>query len=852
MRARINERLERAARFPVTLIVAPAGFGKSSALRDFLQTARIDGIRCDVRRDDNTLLAFVKHLSEAVEPVAPSALAAFPSMQERVLGAGEPVRSISDWFVEHLKRTVCTIVIDDLHYAAADSASIALLADLIERSGDRIKWIIAARSDVGLPVGTWIAYGRMDLPVGEDELRFTSDEALAAADANAAELDAHEIESLRQLTGGWPVALTIALRTRTHSRDLRSASLGTQEMVYRYLAEQVFSALAPEQRAFALATSVFSTFDIALAEQYGATAASLQELRSSIAFLNETAPGQFRYHDLFRDFLEMELRRAGDRDYGHAVCRAADLLEKRGAFGDALSLYAKVQSSENVLRIVDERGFALLERGEGERLWIALEAVPEREILAHAAALGLKAVVESGRGRFELAERRFLAAIGTAAEAGDLQIALVSRYAIELVRHERDCIQFLEPYAARTDLTDSQRVPLLGTLATAYARAGRRDDALATIDKAVALSEGALDETQQARLYQQAAFVYHGIPDHERTRTYAEAAVELALAHGLHDVAARAYSALFTIVFNENDDPIASLALLDRIEENALKGASQQAHIFALIAAYEIEADRGDDAALERLDAALHDNEGRLPFARFEALLPASALRAAGASDFTRAFRLLNGTLDPLSAADRRALRAAEIALYASAAGESQSAEAAVQLSVEAIALAHATNRRTIRAYVFLALTELVRGHEAVAHRYLTEAEKGASGPMRRLRALIAAARTVYRLRLNQIDEAAYLTALERLRSEHFGGLAKLLKALPATEQGHAYGSLTLAEREILQLLAGGASTKDVANRTGRSPHTVDTHIRSICRKLNCSGRREAVALATSRGWVQT
>jgi len=50
----------------------------------------------------------------------------------------------------------------------------------------------------------------------------------------------------------------------------------------------------------------------------------------------------------------------------------------------------------------------------------------------------------------------------------------------------------------------------------------------------------------------------------------------------------------------------------------------------------------------------------------------------------------------------------------------------------------------------------------------------------------------------------------------------------------------------------GQALLREVAGSTGRSPHTVDTHIRSICRKLECRGRREAIALATSRGWVQT
>jgi DNA-binding CsgD family transcriptional regulator len=89
---------------------------------------------------------------------------------------------------------------------------------------------------------------------------------------------------------------------------------------------------------------------------------------------------------------------------------------------------------------------------------------------------------------------------------------------------------------------------------------------------------------------------------------------------------------------------------------------------------------------------------------------------------------------------------------------------------------------------------------------------------------------------------------------EQFGGYAALLDRLPLGASGEqaAFGSLTPAEREILLLLAKGASTKDVANRTARSPHTVDTHIRSICRKLGCNGRREAVALATNQGWVQT
>src|ERR1035437_752068 len=120
--------------------------------------------------------------------------------------------------------------------------------------------------------------------------------------------------------------------------------------------------------------------------------------------------------------------------------------------------------------------------------------------------------------------------------------------------------------------------------------------------------------------------------------------------------------------------------------------------------------------------------------------------------------------------------------------------------------------------------------------------------PVRRVLELAqaAAARVPSRLAL-----ATLTAALERLRAEHFGGLVRMLVALPvARAEDAGYAQLTPSEREILQLLAKGASTKDVAAKTGRSPQTVDTHIHSICRKLNCSGRREAIAIATDAGWV--
>lgn len=848
-RPRINDRLQKATRFPVTLIVAPAGFGKTIALRDFLETSYAEALRYEVRREDGTLLAFVRRLSETVAPVAPSALAAFPAMQERVLAADEPVRQLSDWFIEHLKQCRCTIVIDDLHYASTDPASIALLADVIERTTDRIRWILAARTDVGLPVATWVAYGRMDYPIGEDDLRFTTHEALATANETASELDPQEVEALRQLTEGWPVALTIAMRTRTHATDLRTAAFGTREMVYRYLAEQVFAGLTISQRAFALSTSVFSSFDSNIAQALGTSAEFLQDVRAKIAFLNEISPGEYRYHDLFRDFLETELRRSGEREWIQALCDGATLLEEREDCAGALLLYTKAHASEHILHIVERQGFSLFEEGHSELLSSALSVLPEKQRQHNATALGLHAMIYASRGHFEIAERDFLQAI-EAADDISLRLILVHRYAVELVRNGRDCVSLLQPYAGDSSLSNAQRVPLLGTLATGYISAGKVDDAVTTIESALNALQGETDDYTRARVFQQAAHVFQRAGANDRAQQYAQLAVDFAEAHNLYELAARAYSVLYAIKGDE-DDPIGTLAIVQKMSECGRKGASSQIRLYSLLASYDLEAELGDETALSNIDAVLREHQAALPSTRITSLLPALALRSAWNSEFTRAYELLRGTASQQDTPERRALRGAETALYAIAGNLHAEGEEATREAEGALEQSSSDSRRAIRARLLLALADMVRGHWAAAHRRLAETEHALRSNMIRLRALYNAVRAAYRAELQQHDLQSFTVATERLREVHFGGFARLLEVLPLGSTSNvAYGALTPAEREILQLLAKGASTKEVANKTGRSPHTVDTHIRSLCRKLGCSGRREAVALATSQGWV--
>ncbi|MBV8726700.1 MAG: hypothetical protein JO233_02860 [Candidatus Eremiobacteraeota bacterium] len=850
MRPRLNDRLTKAVQFPITLVAAPAGFGKTVALRDFIQDARLDVLRLDLRREDRTLLAFVRGLVETLSPVVPAALAAFPALQQRAIASGIETGEFVDWLDEHLRKVVCTIAIDDLHHATVDPATMKFLADLIERTRARIKWILATRSDVGLPIATWMGYGAMDLPVDEHDLRFTLEETLAAVENAAVESHAEDVKALHELTDGWAVALAIAIRSRARPADVRSAATGVRELLYRFLAEQAFTGLTSEQRSFLLNTCVFSAFDTEIANAFGADADFMAALRQQCGFISAPSHSDFLYHDLFREFVESELHRLGDQEWRRTLLRGGEVLEARGRDAEALRLFASAADSAAVLRVIERSGFKLVEHGEAELVSSAIQTVPEQE--RSATALGISAVVEANGGDIEHAERLFLCAIRAASDR-DLRVWLTYRYALELVRHNRPCVDLLKPYAASSEIPKRLLVPILSTLATAYIAAEQPKEAVATIERAMAELDPMTPDDVQARLYQQAAYVRQFGPDRQRTKRDAERAVELALASSLYDVAARAYSIIYTITCEETDNTIAILSVLDKLGECARKGGSSHAKVFGLIAAYAIEAERGNEVALEHLDRELAESRVMLEGPRRESLLPALAIRAGWRGDFRGAYELLAESIDQHLEDDRRAYRAAEAAFYAFAAGMQPEGERSLAVAIDALNRCREPSPRIVRARLNLGVAELLRGRCAAAHRHISEAERGIEGKMHRLRTLAQCVRVLYRVHMEQAEESAMHVAFERLRSEQMGGVAKLLAAVRFPEkESYGYALLTQAERAVLESIVQGATSKEVASQTGRSPQTVDTHIRSICRKLRCSGRREAVALAMHSGWLRS
>ena len=245
-------------------------------------------------------------------------------------------------------RIAAIIAIDDLHVAQGDREVARFLTSLIERTKGRVQWIIASRATSGLPIGTWLAYGESDLAIDEHDLKFSVEEAKEAARTFKLGVRDEEFVELLQLTDGWATAMTFAMRSSTRSVDLRNISSMTREMIYRYLAEQVYQTLSGEEQKFIETAALLPEIDldVMVAAGFDRAAALIEDLRARVAFIHEYEPGRYRLHDLFRDFVRHQVKLRGSGVQRERFTTLGQILEEPGSVTQALRLYVDSNSAE--------------------------------------------------------------------------------------------------------------------------------------------------------------------------------------------------------------------------------------------------------------------------------------------------------------------------------------------------------------------------------------------------------------------------------------------------------------------------------------------------------------------------
>ena len=362
---RVERRLEtkgleglREAR--LTLVHAPAGYGKTTLLGQWFRRLRDAGSRVawlSLDEFDATVDQFAGNLLEACAEAGffrrrQWIEAEHPDSSRRLLLA-----TLSGCEGEHV------LVFDDLHRAASPDI-VRCLNLLVEDLPRGFRIVLGTRA---LPAELVTADLRLHdrlFEVSDSELRFSEEDVVAYFGPRLGERDKQAVvERLLQRTEGWPAALQMVRRRLDDGDDLEATLhdlSGRSADLARYFLEQVFGGLDEDQQQFLLRTSILERVNGDLGScLYGRPRGwpVLEELERRDLFVHavDDAREWFRHHGLFREFLLERLRRDG-AELGDLHARAASWLHEHGHVLPALQHAQRSAHPELVAKILESVG----------------------------------------------------------------------------------------------------------------------------------------------------------------------------------------------------------------------------------------------------------------------------------------------------------------------------------------------------------------------------------------------------------------------------------------------------------------------------------------------------------------
>jgi LuxR family maltose regulon positive regulatory protein len=385
-RTRLNERLCRAGESALTLVSAPAGFGKTTLLTDWLTTAPTNGHATawlSLDRSDNDPALFWAYFIAALKAAAPGvgngALALLPSTQ-----------SPTEAFVVTLLNDLAAVsihvvvVLDDYHVIEDPDIRDAM-AYLVEHLPPQIRLVIASRADPALPLARLRARGEL-VEIRAADLRFTLDETAAYLnDVMALELTSGDVAALEGRTEGWIAAIQLAALSMQGRDDVAgfiAGFAGDDRYIVDYLVGEVLQRQPEQVRSFLLRTSILSRLNGSLCDavtgQDGGRA-MLEALDRGNLFLVPLDDRRlwYRYHHLFADVLRARLL---DEQHGrvHELHRrASDWYARNGDRSAAIGHALDGEDFERGADLVELAAPAMRQTRQEATLRRWLEALPE-------------------------------------------------------------------------------------------------------------------------------------------------------------------------------------------------------------------------------------------------------------------------------------------------------------------------------------------------------------------------------------------------------------------------------------------------------------------------------------------
>jgi ATP/maltotriose-dependent transcriptional regulator MalT len=321
-----------------TLITGGAGYGKSSAIAQYIADSRVNSSWYTVSSEDDDLVPFLRYLIGSIQRVVPSfgqqllkewsSQPAFPTEKELIAWHA--------WFVNELDQIAepLVIIIDDYHLIDHVFSINFMIERLLEHCPPDVHLVLISRTR---PKWTQLLKLKMSgqlLEVKEKDLVFTEEEILVYfEDYFNRHLSDQESKRILEITEGWAIAIQLmAVQSVSSESSFDVAIKPAMEDLFHYLSDEVFIRFSEEEQKWLLQFSIFPTFSLSFIDDfYGQDAADfLQSFRNQHGFIQQLGEDSvYRYHALFQQYLISKWRKANTQDLQHSHKLAAHYFEDR-------------------------------------------------------------------------------------------------------------------------------------------------------------------------------------------------------------------------------------------------------------------------------------------------------------------------------------------------------------------------------------------------------------------------------------------------------------------------------------------------------------------------------------------
>jgi ATP/maltotriose-dependent transcriptional regulator MalT len=398
VRTRAIDRLEHALEYPLTVVSAPSGYGKTTLLAEWASEtpARVAWLLLD--ENDNDPVRFCTHLLAALDRVVPGTLASGLPYAQNARVSLSDVTVISR-LINSLAATEghVALVLDDYHAISQDNAAIHdAMHFFIEHLPAQIHVILSGRTSVPLRIAK-LRVRRQLLELRIEDMRFTEEEARAFLEQRTgAGIDPEVSARIHARTEGWIAGLqlaALALDDDHTSADSLVDLMSEHPYVVNFLADEVLQRLPREVGANVLRMAALDRFNVALCDALPGIVDSqttLETLERENAFLVplDDSRGWYRFHGLFAEILRKRLHQTHKEQTAELYRQASTWHQANGTAGEAVQ-YAWQAGDENAaVRIVRDVAMRLFESGSSSpelrnSLEQSLDALPAAVIRRH-------------------------------------------------------------------------------------------------------------------------------------------------------------------------------------------------------------------------------------------------------------------------------------------------------------------------------------------------------------------------------------------------------------------------------------------------------------------------------------